>query len=380
MLFFRDTDYRIPTWWEFPLPPAFPGPRPEAPDLPEPEGSPPPDPAPSPPLRPAPAPSPSPPTQSPPARDEPYRGRPTQQRREGDARVLTNPQGAWDEKTKAPRRSTTRDTGTWTTGRAGRVISGSVIAGAGNELVSIYADLWYRQQRLIAQRRRILAVGRRGAAATRPVVADAIGRTNRTGARSTPVVPQTRPATQPAVEPKPKPQPQPQPQPARTVPTRIPGTRPVIGDPWAFPRPASWPRPQPQVQPQRILPRVLPQVQPRVSPRAVPRTPVAPRAVPRSPVAPRAVPRAPLATPGVAPGQPLISPMIPDLTPFASPGVGYSLQPRPQTKQDKCDCTKEDEKKKSREPQCRNPVVSRRVRNGYIYIKRKLQCLPFKLK
>lgn len=59
---------------------------------------------------------------------------------------------------------------------------GGAIASSGNALVSIYSDIWARQRELRIRRQNRLAVGRRGAAATRPINTVGASRTNRTGA------------------------------------------------------------------------------------------------------------------------------------------------------------------------------------------------------
>lgn len=56
-------------------------------------------------------------------------------------------------------------------------------ASAGNQLATMYADLWYLQKKLREQRKNILRVGRRGDAATRKL--PRYGIPNRTGAAST---------------------------------------------------------------------------------------------------------------------------------------------------------------------------------------------------
>jgi hypothetical protein len=56
------------------------------------------------------------------------------------------------------------------------------VASAGNELITIYTDLYYKQKAIRERREHILAVGRRGAAATRPLQSPV---TNRTGAAAT---------------------------------------------------------------------------------------------------------------------------------------------------------------------------------------------------
>lgn len=62
---------------------------------------------------------------------------------------------------------------------------GGAVVGAGNQLVQIYADLWYQQRAIRQRRAAILGVGRRGAAATRTFQPSGAGLTNRTGAGAT---------------------------------------------------------------------------------------------------------------------------------------------------------------------------------------------------
>lgn len=60
---------------------------------------------------------------------------------------------------------------------------GGAIVGAGNQLAQIYGDLWYQQRAIRQRRANILAVGRRGAAATRAFQPTALP--GRTGAAAT---------------------------------------------------------------------------------------------------------------------------------------------------------------------------------------------------
>lgn len=64
-----------------------------------------------------------------------------------------------------------------------RPVAGPAYLAAGNQLVAIYSDLWIQQRELRKRRSRILAVGRRGAAATRPIQPTAVP--GRTGAAAT---------------------------------------------------------------------------------------------------------------------------------------------------------------------------------------------------
>lgn len=83
----------------------------------------------------------------------------------------------------------------------------------------------------------------------------------------------------------------------------------------------------------------------------------------------------PIGTPGLT--APLSAPNA-GLTPLVGTGVGLQPFPVPQEELDKCKCPPK--KKRDKSQSCTNPVVSRKVRDGFIYIKRKLQCLPSKRK
>jgi len=74
-----------------------------------------------------------------------------------------------------------------------RALAAPAVAAAGNELVSIYSEIWYGQRKRRELRRNILNLGRRGSAATRPLSTTGQSRTNRTGSKS------TRSAAAPAV-------------------------------------------------------------------------------------------------------------------------------------------------------------------------------------
>lgn len=222
------------------------------------------------------------------------------------------------------------------------------------------------------RRRRILAVGRRGAAATRPFQPTAIpGR--RGGDRGVVVAPapdakpgtSTSPSRVPGVElptGSPAVEPGPSPVPA-SRPVAVPGTLPA-------PAPSSSPATAPSPLQVRLtnLGQMLEQaLMSRPATRAV-ATVVRPLPTTLQPPLPTTL-QAPLGTPG--------------LTAQNSPLLGFSNlvepEPTPQEDLDKCKCPKT-KKRKSDKKRCRNPVVSRSTSGNIRTTKVRLVCPPSKQK
>jgi len=261
--------------------------------------------------------------------------------------IVRGTNGTWQEKAKA-RRTTYRRVPT--SQRApdvrrtfpGRAYSPSPLG----SLVMGIGDVWLRSefQRLdeLGRRRHILATNRRGAAAAGAF--EPRGNTNRTGANASP-----------GFKPQPQPQPQPQRAPA-TAPARNTGTvaRPApapVQRPAPVLRPASVPRPAANTS---MLRWITPSISwPR--PGATVRT---------------SFPTTTAQT--FAPPQSLTALNLGMVT-LPQP------QPVPQEELDKCKCPKPKKKAKD-EKRCKNPVVSRTVKDGIRTTKVRLQCPSSKAK
>lgn len=255
-----------------------------------------------------------------------------------------------------------------------RAASLPVVAGAGNQLVSIYADIWLRQRAIRERRKRILAVGRRGAAATRPLSTTAIP--GRTGAKSTRAIEPVRaPSTTSSSTPnagksgsgsKPN-------GTASGTAAQLPTpSTPVIGESEAS-KEARRVMSETPTLPTRTKQQAasasttLPRV--RLSVRLSELIPVQIPGI-RNLLAPRAVPRA-RARAGARADLPTLAQMPQSLTALESQGVGSSPPG--------CKCPKP-EKPKRKQFACSNPIISRSVKDGIITIKRKLLCQPSKPK
>lgn len=230
-------------------------------------------------------------------------------------------------------------------------------------------NVWYYEQRLAEQRRkRILAVGRRGAAATRPLLPVGAGgaSTNRTGAGAAPLpIPSPRPSTVPIpgqsrVE---LPSGSPAVNPA-AVPGALPGIIPQ-------PAPASIPAPSPGARPASVpasspLPfqvRIANLGEQLLSALTGPRPATVVRPLPTT-----------LTSFGTAASPSLAA--QPGLTPSNSPLLGFSQQtlyePTPQEDLDKCRCPKK--QKRSSKKRCTNPVISRTRAGDILTTKVRLVC------
>lgn len=236
------------------------------------------------------------------------------------------------------------------------------VAAAGNELVSIYTDIWFRQREWRQRIERLAGRegARRGAAATRPLSTSAIpGRTGAAATRRPEAVIAQQPAARTATGTD---------RAAQQLPARQPA---VARAPAAVPGTARAPATAPAQA--RALFR-LPNLGEMLANALAPRT--APRPVPQSarvlaPLPARvSIPRMGAnATPGLTPG----------LTPSNSPMLGFSqaldpnANPEAEPELDPCEeCKKV--KKKSQKPRCVNPVVSRSVRDGIRTTKTRLLC------
>jgi hypothetical protein len=239
-----------------------------------------------------------------------------------------------------------------------RAFAGSAVAGAGNALVGVYADLWYQQSKLRERRKRTLAVGRRGAAATRPLSPTAAGLTNRTGAKSTraaavaagPAEP-TRASAAAAGRAKSAAAAGSRSGSAASTGKQRVESRATVG--------------QAQTQVQRTVQRSrLGQLFTQLLSPIYPPPRVVPRAVARTPV--RAAARAILPTSTSA-----LVPTAQGLTSLQQQGVGSPPQ--------RCKCP-EPKKERPGEKRCRNPVISTTIRDNVLTTKRELKCPPSKPK
>lgn len=235
--------------------------------------------------------------------------------------------------------------------RVGAPYHGGAVLDAGNQLVTIYTDLWYQQKRIRERRRQLLSVGRRGAAATRPV-SGAVVPGRRGGDRGQPrTIPQSLPIPGTVSAPAPAPVP----APTQGVPGRRGGglatrDRSTTGHAPAY-------RDLSQMAQASLSSQIDQFLTGRTS-----RRPSAPRMLSSSVPLPVVSPlSAPVSTTTTAAG------------PAVSNAVGSA------GKQKNCECEKP--KKEQKKFHCSNPLVSRSVtKDGIITIKRKLQCQPSKRK
>lgn len=305
-----------------------------------------------------------------------------------DARKLINPGAIWNEKAKAqaPRATRTGEQPGWraTPGIRG-AISRSVPADAG---ILDSAGFWiwrdFEQQRVERswRNRNILATGRRGASATRPIQPTAVpGRRGDAATRHPDSASAPSPAARPVAQPAAKPD---------------RGTSPAVA---GMPETRSGTAQLPRTLPDRAADIFAESVRalgqqaglmlnqslaplPAFAPaRAFARTP--PRDLP--PVRIRGVPGMPVIGDPVAGGAPPGEP--PGLTPQRNPGLALAaavgLSTLASQKRPECNCPETKTKTKDKEGHpCSNPLISRSVNKttGVITIKRKLQCLPSKLK
>lgn len=254
----------------------------------------------------------------------------------------------------------TRPTTRPLTGRAGSPgLLG--VAGAGNALISQYTDLYYQQKRIRERNerlRRATATNRRGAAASRPVLAGSPGTTNRTGAGSTrPIDPVPSPKRAPSAAKLPGNQP--------TVGQviigapnyrrdNVPGTRTSVPIPTRSAQvstPSRWKMSISTRAP--TLEEQLRSAFRRVAPRV-------------------AVRGSDLATLLNAPG----APQTAALTGSKTQLLGFTgPQTLTRSKTDDCNCEGKKKTKQS-EPRCRNPVISRTTRDGIRTTKTRITCPP----
>lgn len=242
--------------------------------------------------------------------------------------------------------------------RVGAPFGGGAVLSAGNELVSIYANLWYGQRERRERRRELLAVGRRGAAATRSVSSAVPGRTG-AGSTRAPAIP--------------------------GIAGPVPGSAPVVArsgagtgtDTGRASSPAeglpgrrtgglatrertTTGHARADVDLVKMATNALSgQLEQFLSPRALP------RAIPGN--------RVELAR--------LLQPIqgaAPLVTASTAPQSATSTQTATRSQDKPCECPKKQKTKKVHK--CSNPVVSRYVKDGIIIIKRKLQCQPSKRK
>lgn len=305
-----------------------------------------------------------------PKKSESFRGRGRTYRRvrPGDAQLLVRPQDAFAKKEKEAAATRAFRQRQFTARLSARNVAGRDIAT--NPWLLVAAESYFAG--LAEQRERragILGVGRRGAAATRPLSTTGTGRPSRTGAGS------TRPLAVPAprVQPGTIPGAAPGSVPARSVPNESPLSAPSRS-PARSPTPSGAPARAPQpVQIPGALPGWIPStlqlpklslanmfatVFPQLLPARVPR--IAPSFVARPVPATTTQPR---------------------LTPLNAPLVGFSqatsLGPVPKEELAKCKCPP---KRKSTKPRCRNPVISRTRAGDIQTTKVRLVCPPSKLK
>lgn len=290
-----------------------------------------------------------------------------------DTKVLAGgQQAAWEKAATHPPQRKTPTVGDVFARQVSRRNASRPDAGpAADAWIQVGTDInvWYYEQRVAEQRRqRILRVGRRGAAATRPLSTVGVGgaSTNRTGAGAAPVaIPVPRPSTapvpgqsrvelpsgSPAVNPAP-------------VPGALPGIIPQ-------PAPASIPAPSPGARPASVpasspLPfqvRIANLGEQLLSALTGPRPATIVRPLPTTLTS-----YGPGASPSLA--------AQPGLTPSNSPLLGFSQQtlyePTPQEDLDKCKCPKK--RKRSDKKRCTNPVISRTRAGDILTTKVRLVC------
>lgn len=302
-------------------------------------------------------------------KSESARGRVYRRARPNDAKLLLRPQDAITQTKEARTRQFVRDV---RARAATRAYSGRSLVD--NPAILDAAVYYFEGLGLdIERRRNILAVGRRGAAATRTLQSQSVGAGNpgRTGAAS------TRPLAVPASAPAPA---------RRAAPSAAPAQLPADGATVNAPLPASVPSrsPAPSGSPGRAPQTApVPGAYPGWIPSALPLpklsnvfasllAPILPARVslPRPSFVARPLPTT-LTQPPTAPG----------LTPLNAPLLGFSqatsLGPVPKEELDKCKCPP---KRTKSGPKCKNPVISRTVRDGIRTTKVRLQCPQSKLK
>jgi len=296
-------------------------------------------------------------------KSEPYRGPPKRRKtRRRDARYLLNPQEAWNDKAKKARARSARPatrTGEYPGIRSGSYGRGASFGAESNYYAMVLGETIYQHGRAVERReqlrRNILATGRRGAAATRPLLPSSPGTTNRSGAAAT-----RRPAPAPAPDPATQ---------------GLPGGRPSD-----VAKPASAPAPAPRTAPAtRTSPATLPRTAPATWPNATswvntwmnPRLSFTGDIFPLE-TFPRLRPgQAFDPVPGARPGQ--------GLTPLEGVSVGSQPSPVPQEALDKCNCPPKKRAEKDKK-KCTNPIISR-SRNGDIETtKKRIICPSSKLK
>lgn len=254
--------------------------------------------------------------------------------------------------------------------RTGGSPTADLLSIIGTEVVLDIAERKRRSER----NQRILSVGRRGAAATRPLQSTAAGLTNRTGAKSTRAVPSTVPSTvaapvpvdpgtaaasSPAAEGLGDTGSNPLTTPSESEESQA--ARDAMGSSRSLPRASATAR-APSALGQFFANLFTPTPQPQGMRLSAPRVRALPRA--RSGVTGVRSTPAP-ATLLAVPGQ------QPALTALNTQGVASA--------QNDCRCPSP-ERKKPKKERCTNPVISRSEKDGILTTKRKLQCPPSKPK
>lgn len=251
-----------------------------------------------------------------------------------------------------------------------RSYSGATVAGAGNQLITQYVDLYYRQKRLRERRERILRNKRSGSGATR--APQYTGIPSRTGAKSTRALDplESRTGSRDSTA---KSRQRADSKPVSTT-AQLPASTDsvVIGESQAskdarqvMSEVPNLPQKQGEKSAQKTSTAQRSGVLARLTLNLIPAALTGIRTRVQSLAAPRARARA------RAPAQTsVITPQIPGLTALEAQGVSSAGDP-------KCKCPKP-EKKKRKEFACSNPIISRSVKDGVITIKRTLKCPPSK--